>query len=79
LQFARTLVLSESQKLDIAEKSRDLGLALKPTDVQGSLLQDSISAENFSDKFSPSDFAQISAQKRQIIGFAWNNLGFKVL
>jgi hypothetical protein len=31
-----------------------------------SILQNSISAENFSDKFSPSKFGQISAQKQRI-------------
>jgi hypothetical protein len=42
----------------------DLGLGVRR--LQGSILQNSISGENFSDKCSSSKFGQISAQKQHL-------------
>jgi hypothetical protein len=47
--------------------------------VQGSIWQNSISAENFPDNFSTLDFPQISTNNNMykfIMGFINNNLGF---
>jgi hypothetical protein len=55
------------QQIEDAEEIAALNLAKFRKAQQGSILQNSVSAENFSDKFSSTNFRRICIQKSYIL------------